>query len=447
MLVALFLLSFTGYSQFDQAIYNLRAVPQTNLANPAFIPAYQYHFGVPGLSSVYAQYSNSGIKFNQLFSRRADDSLDVNFSKMGDYFKNRNTIGFKFGAQWLNGGMKWKDFYFNFSLSDYVDATLMFSDDLGNFLAYGNGSSIGQKIDFAPSYLKATHYREYAFGAAWDFDSQWNFGAKIKMLFGKSNVHTKVLDASLFTAENTYNLTTESNILINSSLPHQWFDGEDYKNSEYLFYGANFGMGFDFGATYKLDDIFSFSASVLDLGWMQFDRNYVNLQNSNVTWTFEGIDALQFQDMTNEQVNDKISSIGDSLLNKFALEKSWNRYNMAMTAKIYLAANYKLSNIENIGVVLRSEIINKVWRPAFTATYYRQILDDLGVIGAYTMADRSFTNIGVGAYYNYKFGQVYLVTENIIGLFVPDTQRHSNIHFGINIIFPDKKSGTTLIDF
>ena len=446
----LLMLIFTGKmadAQFDLTLYNMKPVIQTNLANPAFIPEFQYHFGVPALSSVYVGEGTSGVKFNQLFTKRADDSLVLDFDNIASHTKNKNNISIRTGVQWLNGGMKWKDFYFSLSISDYLDYNMFYSDDLVNLAINGNAPSIGKNIDIAPTYLKATHYREYAFGAAWDFDSQWNFGAKAKMLFGKSNITTKTLDAKLYTADNTYYLTTETNMMINTSMPQSWTEGGVSLSSDYLFYGASFGLSLDLGATYKLDDQFSFSASVLDLGYIRFDRNYTNYSNDNVKWTFEGIDALEFQDMTNDQINDELSHIGDSLIKKFDIQESWNRYDIMMTAKIYLGGTYKLSDIETVGALVRSEIVNKVWRPSLTLSYYRQILDELGVIGSYTIINRSYTNIGAGVYYNYAPVQVYLVTDNIVGLFVPDAVKYANIHFGVNIFLPESKSGNTLIDF
>jgi hypothetical protein len=435
-------------AQFDHTLYNMTPVFQSNLLNPAFIPDVQYHFGVPALSSVYAGFGTSGVKYSQAFTRRADDSLNIDFNGIVSHVKAKNAIIQRDAVQWLNGGMRWKDYYFSFSVSDIVDWNVLYSGDMVKLAVNGNAQFIGKTVSFAPSYLKATHYREYAFGAAWDFDSQWNFGAKVKMLFGKSNIHTKSLDASLHTEENNYYLTTETNIMINTSMPASWREGDGVNiNSAYLFYGGSFGMSVDLGATYKLNDELAFSASVLDLGYIKFDRNFKNFSNNNVKWTFEGIDALEFDGMTDDEIDQRLKEIGDSLKKKFEIEETWHSYNIMMTAKVYLAGTYKLSDIETLGAVFRSEIINKTWRPSLSLSYYRQIFDNLGVIGSYTIINRGYFNIGAGVYYNYKPVQVYLVTDNLVGVFIPDAVHYANIHFGVNIYFPKGRSGNTLIDF
>jgi len=203
--------------------------------------------------------------------------------------------------------MRWKDFYFTLSVSDYLDLNALYSDDLVNLLVHGNASQVGKNVNVAPSFLKMTHYRQYSMGAAWDFDSQWNFGARINVVMGKSNIYTKTLDASLYTAENTYFLTPETNMEINTSIPEGWVNGDGIKlTSDYLFYGGGFGLSLDLGATYELNDEFSFSASVLDLGYVEFDRNLKNYYTHNESFTFEGIDALQFEGMTDDQINERL---------------------------------------------------------------------------------------------------------------------------------------------
>ncbi len=435
-------------AQFDHTIYNMRNVYQSNLLNPAFIPDAQYHFGVPALSSLYTELGTNGAKYNQIFTRGAGDSLYLDANSILKHVKNKNAITQRDAVQWLSGGMKWKEYYFTLSISDYVDWNMLYAGDLVKLALKGNSQFIGQTVNLNPTYLKATHYRQYSFGAAWDFNPQWNFGARVNMLFGKSNIQTKYLDASLYTADNDYFLTTQTNVEVNSSLPSSWTGGGGNAiDGNYLFYGGSFGLSIDLGATFRLNDEFSFSASVLDLGYIKFDRNFSNFTNHNVKWTFEGIDALEFRGMTQDQIDQRLKEIGDSLVNKFDVEQTWHSYNILTTGKVYLGGTYELSDIETIGAVFRSEIVNKVWRPSLSLTYYRQLLDNLGVIGSYTMVDRSFLTFGAGIYYNYAPVQVYLVTDNVVGVFVPDAVKYANIHFGVNIFLKGSPSGNTLIDF
>ena len=447
LLIVAISIAKSGNAQYDQTLYNLPTVIQKNQANPAFIPKMKYHFGVPGLSSAYAGFGNSGFNYTQLFKRGSDDSLTLFTAELLNAVKSKNNFHVNVSEQWLNAGYKWKDYYFSLSVSDVIDFNLNYPKELIEFALNGNGDYIGKTIDFGGTSLRYLHYREYALGAAWELDKKLNVGAKVKFLFGKSGINTKNLDAKLTTTANTFAITTESNILINTSMPRSWYgEGDAITNSKYLFYSGNFGMALDLGATYKYDSKLSFSASVLDFGFIQFERYTKNFSNNNVTWTFEGIDLWDFEGLNDAQIEDKYKAIGDSLVDKFKIDTESSKFKTMLTAKIYLAGNYKLSQKEELGAILRSEIYDKVWRPAFTASYSYKVDDHFSAIGSYTIASRAYFNIGLGVVYNWAPIQVYLTTDNVAGIFVPDMVRYTNIHFGVNIIFPEKSAGRSLIE-
>ena len=445
--IALFCFSISeSQAQYDQTLYNLRSVPQTTLANPAFMPTYDYHFGVPFLSSVYGGFGTSGVKYSDAFYKRSDDSLAVDIPNINSKIKEKNNFNARATNQILNFGMRWEDWYFSASISEISDVNMMYSKDLIDLASNGNASRIGETYDLGSTSLKALEYREYAIGAAYDLDDQWNVGARVKFLFGKSAIHTKEMQGKLTTTPDYYYLNTETNMTINTSLPNGKKDSADVSIGEYLFYGGNFGMGFDAGATYKLDDTWSFSASVLDLGWIQYDRWLKNYSNENVAWTYKGIDAMQFDGLSNTESEDKLQAIGDSLIDMFQLEETSETFKVMLTAKIYLAANYQLSDIESLGAVLRTEIFNNVLRPSLTLSYARKLDEHFSVIGTYTMANRSYANIGLGVSVNFAPVQFYITTDNFVGIIVPDKVKYTNFHMGINIIFPGTNSGKTMTD-
>ena len=446
-IVLLNIVALKVQAQYDNTLYNLRAVPQTTLYNPAFSPNYKYHFSVPFLSSNYVGFGTTGPRYEDAFYRRSDDSLAVDVDGIMKTLKGNNNFHSRTATQILNFGMRWEQWYFSASVSDIADINMMYSKDFASLLAYGNASKVGEAVELGNTTLKAIHYREYALGASYDFNDQWNFGARMKFLFGKSAIDTKVMEGSITTTPDYYYLTTSSNITINTSLPnHKKDTNERVTTSEYLFYGGNFGMAFDFGATYKLDDQWSFSASVLDIGWVQYDRFLQNYSNENVAWTYKGIDAMQFDGLESDAQEDKLNEIKDSLIDLFQLVESAEKFKVQLTAKIYLAANYQLDDVSNVGVLLRTEIFRNVWRPSLTFSYFRDLDDHFSVIGSYTIADKSYANIGLGVVAKLSMVQLFITTDNFIGVFVPDIVKHTNFHFGVNFVFPDGNSGKTMTD-
>jgi len=439
--------SYRAEAQYDMMIYSLKTVPQTTLTNPAVMPNYKYHVGFPFLSSQYTGFGTSGVRYSDVFYTRADDSLAVDIPGIVSKLKEKNNFNYREVNQILNFGMRWKDWYFSGSVSEIVDVNMMYSKDVVQLIGQGNASKLGEAFDLGATALKAQHYREYALGAAYDYDDKWNFGLRAKFLFGKAAIDTKDLSGKLTTTEDYYYITTESNMTINMSLPQYKKDTtEDVTASEYLFSGWNFGMGFDAGATYKMDDQWTFSASVLDLGWINYSRWLKTYSNDNVVWTYKGIDANQFDGLDDQQTEDRLNEIKDSLVDMFQLQESEKSFNVMLTAKIFLGANYQLSDKESLGALLRTEIFNNVWRPSLTLSYFRQLNENFGVTGSYTIANRSYANFGLGVVVNAAPLQIYIATDNVVGLIVPDQVRYANLHFGINFIFPEDSGSKTMID-
>ncbi len=440
-----FIWSIDSFAQYDLGFYSLRSVPQTNTSNPAFIPDYQYHFGAPAISSVYGGFGTNGARYNQIFKATAGDSIGINPSGILGNIKSSNNINAHSTQQWLNGGMKWKDFYFTASVSDITESNIIYSDKLVQLGLNGNADFIGETINLDPLAIKMIHYREYAVGAAWNFNDQLNFGAKAKMLFGKSAVNSEKMDFELTTIDDYYNLDVKTNFLINTSITANKYEEGDVSWSEYAFYGSNIGFGLDLGATYKLDELWSFSASVLDIGYIQFDR-FLKTYKSETEFSYKGIDAMQFEGLEDNETSAKWETISDSLIDLFEIDESAEKFIVPLTTKIFLGADYKFSDIETISALARIDIIKGKIRPSFSASYYRQINDNFGVSGSYSIVNRSFFNLGLGVVARFDPVQVYIATDNIIGVIVPDKVRYTNFHIGINFIFPGTNKKSPMID-
>ncbi|RLD44428.1 MAG: hypothetical protein DRI86_07560 [Bacteroidetes bacterium] len=420
-------------AQYDLGFYSMRAVPQTNLLNPAFIPDYKFHFGAPTISSTYTGFGTSGPKYDEILMITPGDSLGLNTNGILNNLESNNNVINRNTNQWLYGGMKWNDFYFSASASDITDVNVLYSDKIIQLALKGNSQFIGETIDLDPLDIKALHYREYALGVAWDVNEKLNIGIKTKALFGKSAIYTENVDLELSTSEKYYNLGIKSNFVINTSLPD--FMGDSAINwVEYMQSDANFGLGFDIGATYKLNRLWNLSASILDIGYINYDR-YLKTYTSNTEFTYKGIDATQFIGLDDEQIEDKMTEITDSLINLFDITESSEVFRVPLTAKIYLGVDYQFSDKETLGVLFRFEVFKNTVQPSFTASYYRDLGDNFKVSASYTIINHNYLNFGLGIIANFNPLQVYIATDNIIGVISPHTVNYGNIRFGINFIF------------
>ena len=438
-------LSIKTMAQYDLGFYGMRMVPQVSKLNPAFIPEYDFHFGMPALSSSYAGFGTSGPRYNQIFMVTPSDSLVLDPSGILNNVKSSNNINSISTEEWINVGMKVNNLYFSFSVSDITGVNAMYSDKLVQLGIKGNAAFVGETMNLSPIALKAMHYREFAIGTAWDLNDRLNIGLKTKLLFGKAVINTEQMNFELITTEDYYNLDITSQFHVNTSIPYNFEDSTSVSWNEYMFYKSNFGLGFDLGATYKIDDLWTVSASVIDLGYVSFDRYLKNFK-SDTKFTYKGINAMPFYGLDDDEREIKMKEITDSLINLFQIEKSEAKFIVPLTAKIYLGTDYQYNEKVRIGALVRLEIFKGIIRPSFTASYYRQMSKHFGFSASYSMINRSYLNLGIGIVANLNPIQIYIATDNIIGVIAPETARFANIHIGINFVFKEDKIRHPMID-
>ncbi len=147
-------------------------------------------------------------------------------------------------------------------------------------------------------------------------------GAALKVYIGVGNVDFKFNDAYLQLGENEWIAQTNADIYASVSGMRFKHDYNDKSGAEYVSgadvdkFGLNgFGMGLDLGAEYKWND-FTFSAAVLDFGFMSWGKTQWASTNGNKTVT---TDAYVF-------------NADDDASNSFS--KEWDRFTGDL-AKLY----------------------------------------------------------------------------------------------------------------
>ncbi len=458
-----------SYAQQDLTIYNMQSIPQSSYTNPAFkpIPEYKFYIGFPALSSFYLGVGNTtGLKSKNNIIRRDDDSLSINFDNFVDKLKKRNFLSLQLQEEILSFGFRQKKNYFSFSLTEKFFAHFSYPKDLMLLLWKGNGQFVGKTADFKGIGLNAMHYREYAVGMSHEINNRLTVGARGKLLFGKLNVNSKKTEISLYTDENTYDLTANSNILINTSIPEAMFeDSLDFDAGNYIMNTKNKGLAIDLGACYKLNNKFTFSASVIDLGYIKWKSDVKNYYNDNVSFTFEGFDIGDMLKYDTIDFDDVAEELLDSLADIFEIKDKSSSYSTMLNTKIYLSGVYNLTSKDRIGALIRTEFFNRAVHTALTLSYNRQFGKILNLSGSYSMRNRNYGNLGLGFALNLGSFQFYLISDNILGpliydkyswteehdeyddngnktvsyeeqsIMFPSYSRYMNVHFGINFIF------------
>lgn len=171
----------------------------------------------------------------------------------------------------------------------------------------------------------AMAYAEVALGHSRQLNDQLRIGAKVKLLFGagRADLKLKNLKADL-AQDNQWTVSGEG--VANVSLK-----GFSYLESEEEYNDPNkgtynkvddvdvdgaglggFGMAFDLGAVYKINDDWTVSAAVTDLGFINWTNN-VQAANRSKSFTFKGFRDTSVKDEGGNTVDDQMDKYGDQI--------------------------------------------------------------------------------------------------------------------------------------
>lgn len=165
-------------------------------------------------------------------------------------------------------------------------------------------------------------YAELAFGHSRDINDNLRVGAKVKFLLGLANVDAQFKNVKLTLGEDSWNVMADA--MVESSIKGLAYQHEINENTDHEYvsgakvdgFGLNgFGLAFDLGAEYRLNDDWAFSASVLDLGFVGWNNNMLATTNglqefSTDKYTFNvNDDAVNNFDDEFEKMKDDLSGL------------------------------------------------------------------------------------------------------------------------------------------
>ncbi|MCX7696070.1 MAG: DUF5723 family protein [Bacteroidales bacterium] len=457
VIAIMFQLIFVLNSQNDLIIHGLNIIPQSTYLNPSFVPQCKVHVGLPFLSSFYLDLGHNGFNAQDVLSISQQDSVIINMNSLLDKLKKNNLVFTNLNFEFFSMGFKLKQkHYFNFYLAEKFGVRMYYPRDLIEFIYKGNGALLDEKMHIGRLSLNFMHYREYALGYAYLWKNNLYLGGRIKFLFGKSNFHTRKLDASLTTTSPFFDITAQADIDLRSSGLFGYDSTNEFDGREYLMNTKNFGLGIDAGATYKYNDKFTFAASIVDFGYIRWKTNTTNFvnHNPNATFTFSGIDISDFvgdRDSTDTiNMEDKLNAIKDSIFDIFKIDTNYNAYTTMLNTKIHLSGFYQLTKNDKISAILRIWFYDKGLHPALSVSYLRRLGNVFNISASYSITNSNYTNLGLGFSLKPGFFQIYLLTDNILSPFIwnkyvwdggnssislPRNWKYMNVHFGINLVF------------
>jgi hypothetical protein len=416
----------------------MQAIQQSMYVNPSQAPQSNINIGIPALSSLYFNLGNSGFRISDGIQKSSDDSLHLDINNLLGKLKPNNYINQSLQVDLFSAGFRLGKNYFTLSVIEKENINFVYPKSFMEWAWQGNGAYLGQNMSFNFG-LNAVHYREYGIGMAREVTDKLSVGIKVKYLYGMENVWAQSSNVTFNTASSDYGYSASDDIRINTA----GVDSGSFNNfnaPQYLFKKDNGGMAVDLGATYKFNDKITFSASLIDLGYINWNTQLANYSGSG-SFQFDGIDLNQFT----KSGDSALTKLADSAKKTFNISTTHQSYKTMLPAKVYIGADYKLSDKANAGVLLYGQFFDNIVSPAIALSYNLKLNSWFSASASYAIMNNDFSNIGLGFAITGPV-QWYVVTDNAIGLILPESTKTFTIRTGINLCFgrkPKKKDSAS----
>lgn len=433
------------FAQRNFSLHQHQHVAQSIHVNPAFRPNAQFYANIGGGMHSFG-FNHSGFTFDQLLVKRADDSLEFRPDNAIDAMARINHFNLDFQNELLGFGVRFGQTYLSFTATNRMQFSLIYPRDLFRFIFEGNGGSfLGQRADLDGFGVKFNAYMEYAIGANRTFlGERLTLGGRFKLISGIANIHTAKSELGIYTDSTTFDITIDGAMHAYTS-GSSGYDLSDYRNLgfTYLTRFPNMGMGIDLGATLRLNDMLDFSASVIDLGFINWKTDTKNFISDDVNYTFQGVDINQFMSDSSGYVDNFV----DTLQGIFNATQNNDAYRTSLNTRFYFGARFKLMDAIHLNALWFNEFILGKYRPGIALGTTIKLKEILSISANYNMYGRAFGNIGLGL--NMRLGpvQYFVMTDNILGVVNASASKNWHLNIGMSACFgkPDSKKNSRVV--
>lgn len=461
-----FLLFWAGFinAQNKEVLYGLEETPQAMILNPGSIIEYKYHFGVPFLSQIHVNGGASGVSVYDIFQ---ESNVDINErirSKIAE-LKNSDFFTATQQLEVLNFGWRNKnDYFFSGGVYQELDFVLYFPKDLATLAWEGNANYIGKEFNLGEITTTGDLLMVYHFGANKKINDKLTLGLRAKIYSSMLN-YRSVNNSGTFvtriseTDNNIYeHIVSNADITVNTSgiASLRDLNGSSEVTSKVLgrsFFGGNLGLGVDLGGTYEINEKWTASASLLDLGVI-FHKKDVESYSVKGEYTLDGIELIFPAVGSGESSPPYYDDLIDEIEDAFPVDTIYNSYTQMRPAKLYASVKYNFGKAiggsgtcnclkmgenqeynQSVGFQYYSMFRPKGPQMAATLFYYRRFSNYFSVKATYTADSYSYSNIGLGLVTNFGKVNFYIVADNLLWYQNLAKAKSVSLQLGFNVIF------------
>ncbi|MGB0391869.1 MAG: DUF5723 family protein [Salibacteraceae bacterium] len=423
------------FGQNVLSLYNMKHIPQSVYANPAFIPLGRVNVSIPGLGSTYAQVGKSDFITKNVATVDDNGTLRLDVDKFLNGLENENLVYGGTSINTLHVGFSVNKNYFHLGSHDRVSGEFIFPKEMAALITevyQENGIENGHEIQ--NTRVQYTHVREFSFGWARSINKDFSVGATIKVFSGLMNVRTN-----------------SSSIIINNPTPgndlsglidiHMQTAGAEYyktatENGEYIKVtsnNANLGYALDVGFDYKINSKIKVSASALDLmGTILWKNDVKNYVAEDVEVDFNTVDWV---DLISPGGGSGLNGIYDSIIANVDPTQEKIEYETYTPTKVNGSFTYYLTPKIEATVLGQGLFLKDEFDPRIRIGIQGRFKRFFNYMLSYSIIDSQmdYKNLGVGFALNFGPLQLHALTDNVFDPLLYESSFNPTLRVGLNL--------------
>lgn len=444
-------------AQTELSLYNMRSIPQVSRANPAIMPFSRVNFSLPGTNFMAKANSNRFAisEFTNLDPFAEDGEWQQAAIQTFENVNNQleatdNIFAAETEIDLLSFGFKTGWNYFYFHSTEKISLDFRYPQNLFDIID-PTVDLHGQTITLEGMDLTLMHYREYGLTYARKIIPSLTVGATVKYLYGMDAVRGDDLTAvfSSDITQPTLDFTGSGHIYtslgaqraIREQLTSSGVDTSSLQN--YLYGYNNHGFGLDLGVNLLLLDRIRLSASVLDIGGINWRENLQSYTEDNFQYSvnyFQEYDTSSLGALIPVGVPledfeplDMFFGVADSIVEEIKNDIKSERFRTTIPTKLNFSVSVALNDRIDVGLLSHSIFNRGSFRQSAMLSSNIRVGNALSLLVSYSAAGGSFTDLGAGLSLNLGALQFYVLTDNALSFL----ELGKNVHarFGLNFTF------------
>jgi hypothetical protein len=442
-------------AQQVNTLYFMDNVPFRHSLNPAFQPIQDMYVGLPVIGFTQMSIGNNSVALKDViykYNGQTVSFLHPDGGNVDKFYQNIHSTGListSFETNLLSFGFRHKTAFWSFTLTEKFQSLIAIPRDAFNLALYGTPLLFDNKFNLTKLETDESLYTEAALGYAKVLNKKWSVGAKLKYLFGSANFSNTNTMIKMNAGIDQWTLIGEGNAYYSSSVAVSI--APDFKSMTYSLPAnttdwlkrSGAGAGFDIGATYNSTPNLTFSAALLDVGFIHWKKNALKV-NYKTDYTFDGIEGI---DLSSSNLNMSGNSLSDSIVAALDSASTYGSTNTSYStltpAILNVGAEYTfLDKKMSVGLLSRSQFFKNIISEEITLSVNARPSDRLNASLSTSFFEGRLRSLGAGVglrtgFIHWTLSADYIPFQRATyqGIPIPYNTKTFNLALGINLVF------------